>query len=78
MLKYIMIEATDQFICYRYFPEGKTEYGEIRVDKSSKEVVNHKLSPNDEFQWYFFKMYHKILDFINHDEFDESGMIAWY
>ena len=78
MLKYKLIESSDNFVSYRYFPDGKEDYGEIKVSKTTKKIIQSKLAPNDEFRWYFLKMYKRIKEFIELGTFREDGMIAWY
>jgi len=78
MLKYQMIKNDKDFVSYRYFPDGHNEHGEITVEKSSKQIADQKIAPNDEHKWYFFKMLKRIREFVEKDEYKESGIIAWY
>ena len=78
MLKYKLVENNDVFVTYRYFPDGEEIYGEIKVSKSSKQIIQSKVASNDEFRWCFLKMYKRIKKFIEDDAFRKDGMIAWY
>jgi len=78
MLRYEMMDNTEDRITYRYFPEGKEFFGSISVHKSDKSIVEQVIAPNDEFKWYFFHMYKRIRQYIDEDKFQSNGIVAWY
>lgn len=78
MLKYSIMENEKDFVSYRYFPEGKGIGGELTVSKKDKTIIEEKLAPDDDFRWYFFKIYKRIKEFIDANEFREAGTIVWY
>lgn len=78
MLKYQIITNNKDFVTYRYFPDGQEQYGEITVKKATKQITKQKIAPNDEFKLYFFKMFKRIREFIDKEDYKESGIIAWY
>ena len=77
MLKYIVLENSRDYVTYRYFPEGKENYGEITVRKVNKQIIEKKILPNDEAMWYLFKMYSLIRAFIDSNTFESDGVITW-
>lgn len=78
MLRYKLVGNTAEYVTYRYFPEDNNEFGEITVSKRDKTILNSEVASNDEFKWYFLKMYKRIAEFIDKGEFIEIGKIAWY
>ena len=78
MLKYELIENNDDFVSYRYYPEGGTDSGYITIRKKDKKTIDQKIVDIDEFKWYYFKMLHRIKEFIDNNKFEKSGIIAWY
>ena len=78
MLRYKMLENTEDRITYRYFPEGKELFGSISVRKSDKAIIEQVIAPNDEFKWYFSHMYKRIRQYIDEGKYQCDGIIAWY
>lgn len=78
MLKFEMIVNTSDRVAYRYFPDGLEESGFISVRKSDSEIIDQIIAPNDDFNWCFNKMYKRIKEYIQKEQFDKSGIIAWY
>lgn len=78
MLKYELIENTKDRIAYRYFPDGLQESGFISVRKSDSEIIDQTVAPNDDFKWCFNKLYKRIREYIDKDQYEEKGIIAWY
>lgn len=78
MLRFELLENNNDFVSYRYFPEGKGESGTISVAKKDKKIVNEVVAATDEVKWYFFKMYKRIREYIDKDTFDHDGIIMWY
>lgn len=78
MLRYELIENTDEFVSYRYFPEGEALFGTLTVRKRDKDVIEQKVAPNDDFKWCFWKLLNRIEEFIDNSHFEEKGIIAWY
>ena len=56
MLKFRLIEKNDDIVVYRYWPETRTEYGEVTVKIKDGELVSMNLAPEDEFKWYAFHL----------------------
>ena len=80
MLRYKLMDSDNKSVTYRYYPEGKESYGEITVSRSTGEIEDFVLAPieTERFKWYFRHMYARIRQFIENDEFLESGLVAWY
>ena len=78
MLKFKLIGNNRETISYRYYPEGKDLWGEIALRKENMEIISQKVADGDEFKWYFWKMYRKIKEFVQQEEFPPEGIIAWY
>lgn len=78
MLKYKMVENTSEYVKYIYFPDSGDLHGEITVRKSDNEIISQIVANNDDFKLCLFKMYRRIKDFIEQDNFKENGIIAWY
>ena len=77
MLKYKMIENSDGFITYQYFPEGNEDSGFLTINKNDGTVVKQELAKTDEFKRYFFHMLDRIEDFIANKNFLDEGIVAW-
>ena len=78
MLRYELIENNDEFVSYRYFPEGEKQFGTLDVRKHDKEIIEQEVAPNDDFKWCFWKILRRIEKFIDSSHFEEKGIIAWY
>ena len=78
MLHFQLIENTDERVTYRYYPERDIISGYITVRKADFTIIESELASNDEFRWYFLKMFCRIKEFIAKNDFKESGIIAWY
>lgn len=78
MLKYQLIDEGNDFVSYRYFPEGKPAYGEITVNKFNKQLIKQTIAPDDEFKWYYLKMLKRIREFVDCGVFNKEGTIVWY
>lgn len=64
MLRFELIDNTNDHVIYRYFPDNKDESGLISVRKSDGEIIEQIVNENDDFKWCFFKMYKRIKQFI--------------
>lgn len=78
MLKYEIVENTQEHVTYKYFPEGKDDSGLISVRKKDLEIIKQEIAPNDDFRWCFLKLFKRIKEFVKDDNFDKNGIIAWY
>lgn len=78
MLRFEVIENTKERVSYRYFPENQEQSGVISVKKSDKTIVEQTIASNDEFKWCFFKLFKRIKEYIDADQYESSGIIAWY
>ena len=78
MLKFKMVESEDGKLVYRYFPEGKEDYGVISYDEKTDTTTIETLAKEDEFRWYALKMLSRIRKMKEKGTFDTEGMIAWY
>lgn len=78
MLEFELIENNDEFVSYRYFPEGKTNSGTVVVNKNNSSVIKEDIAESDEFKTYFFHMLNQIKTFIKNNKYKEKGIIAWY
>lgn len=78
MLKFKLIDSNRETISYRYYPEGKESWGEIKLSKGNMEIVSQKVADGDEFKWYFWKMHKRIKEFVQYGEFPQEGVIVWY
>lgn len=80
MLTYKIHFENEYKIVYEYHPEDRDEYGLISIDKNSKEIKIEKRAYDDEVHDAFFSnmMFSKIRKFIEKNDYNESGMIAWY
>jgi len=78
MLKFKLIERREGKLVYRYFPEGKEDYGVVSYDKRTDTTTIETLAKEDEFQWYALKMLSRIRKMKEKGSFDTEGMVAWY
>lgn len=80
MLKFVMVEETDEIVIYNYYPEGKSVYGTISFNKKTKECKIIKLSEEetDYFTWYARHMFSRCRKFHDEGQYEKEGMVAWY
>lgn len=78
MLKFKMVDNNDDFVSYRYFPEGKEDSGKLTIRKNDGEIVEYTVANTDEFKRYFYHMIQKIEEFVKNKQFLNEGLISWY
>ena len=78
MLRYELVENTDEYVKYKYYPENQKTFGLVVVSKGNQTIIEQVIASNDELKWCFFKMFKRIKEFIGKIHFEEEGIIAWY
>lgn len=78
MLKYELVKKTEDFVTYKYFPEGKDKFGTICARRSDGAIVEECLAGCEESQWYHRKMIRRIKEFVDNNNFRTQGIVAWY
>ncbi len=78
MLEYELVETTENFVTYKYFPEGKDKFGTICVRRSDGAIVEEKPADCVQSQWYHRKMIRRIKEFVDNGNFRAQGVVAWY
>ena len=78
MLKYELIEGTDDLIRYKYYPEGMNEYGVVYIDKRTGNCGIETMAPEDcSGSSYILHMFSRMQSFLSANSFRQSGKIAW-
>lgn len=81
MLEFKLLNETESYVEYKYFPEGKEEYGIVRYDKINKKFSVIKYAyPHDKpgFSFYTLPLFSRIRKYAAEGCFQEEGMVAWY
>lgn len=78
MLKYKLIEESENYVKYLYFPDGREEYGSVTVNKRTGDVLEMVIAKVDQFKRYCFHLIDEIEDFIESGNFKNEGIVAWY
>jgi len=78
MLKFKMVEREQGKLVYRYFPEGKEDYGVVSYDEKTGTSNIEMLAKDDEHRRYALKMLSRIRKMKANGTFDAEGMVAWY
>ncbi len=70
MLTYELIERTNEYVVYRFFPEGKKEPGEVKIyTDGRRELI--KASPFDVESYFAIHALYEI------NTSKESGWLHW-
>lgn len=77
MLEFKLLENTEEFVSYIYYPHGETGSGYLKVSKKDCSIIEHQVAESDEFKTYFFHMYKKIKIMLE-DELLDEGYVVWY
>lgn len=78
MLRFKMVESGHGKLVYRYYPEGKDDYGVVSYDESTGISTIELLAEDDDFRIYALKMMSRIRAMKVKGTFDTEGMVAWY
>lgn len=78
MVKYELLHKNDASYTYKYHPEGKDDFGLLRLDIGSKECEIVELAEADEFKSYAFHAIDHIEEKTEKGNPPEQGMVAWY
>lgn len=65
-------------IVFNYYPEGRSEYGTIRVNKDTGELSILHTASNDEFGTYKVHAIKRIKTYIQNKSFELEDTVAWY
>ena len=78
MLKFKLIENTENKAVYEYYPEGGASVGIVSYDKGTRSNSIVNLSTDDRHKRYALKMLAKLREFAQRGAFETDGTIAWY
>lgn len=79
MLKYNLVEAEKNKLTYEYFVEGReAERGLASIDLTTGEAQVEKLAKTDEFSIYAFHLLSTLRNQHKENDYQDSGMVAWY
>lgn len=79
MLKYNLVEAKKDELIYEYFVEGRElERGLASIDLTTGEAMVEELAKTDEFSRYAFHLLSTLRTQYRENDYQDSGMIAWY
>jgi len=78
MLKYKLVEETENTVSYNYYPDGNSDFGTVTIDRKSGDISNVVLATSDEFKRYLYHMIEQIEEFVESGDFRKEGLIAWY
>ena len=68
---------TDDIVSYRYYPEGREEYGIVSLNRKTDDVINDKIYPDDPGMYKWHAVY-RIRKYNETGEFPEKATVAWY
>ena len=68
---------SDDKVSYRYYPEGKEEYGIVTLMRKTDEVIHDKVYP-DISGMYKWQAVNRIREYNETGEFPKKAMVAWY
>lgn len=79
MLKYNLVEAKKDELIYEYFVEGRElERGLASIDLTTGEAMVEELAKTDEFSRYTFHLLSTLRTQYRENNYQNSGMVAWY
>ncbi len=79
MLKYNLVEAKKNELVYEYFVEGRElERGLASIDLNTGEAMVEELAKTDEFSRYAFHLLSTLRTQYRENDYQDSGMVAWY
>lgn len=78
MLKFMLVEETDEKVVYKYYPENGENSGVVSYDKKANRCSIITLSKADKYQRYAQKMISKIREYASGGFFEKEGKIVWY
>ena len=68
---------SDDKVSYRYYPEGKEEYGIVTLMRKTDEVIHDKVYP-DVSGMYKWQAVYRMRKYNETGEFPKKAMVAWY
>ncbi len=72
-----LIRLTDEEVIYEYHPEDREIFGVISFNRITKEPT--LLKDDEEYKSdYRCHAYRRIRDYDGHNDFPETGLVAWY
>lgn len=78
MLILKIISEDSKQIVFHYYPEGKTKYGVVVIDKEEQDVSSYEIAKNDEFRSYLGHAISNALRYLTDRHFKNQTTIAWY
>ena len=77
MLKYFLLEETEDRVIYKYHPENKAQFGIVSFNKNTKECCVITLAKNDVYRRYALHMFSKMREFAKENSYRREGIVAW-
>ena len=71
-----LIELTDEKVSYRYYPEGKNEYGIVSLMRKTGELI-HDVPCLNVLLTYAGHAWRRIEKYQKENNFPKKAMIAW-
>ena len=78
MVYFKLIELNEDSVIYEYYPENKREYPGVIVINRNRDDIKITESEEDFGKRYAFHALRVIEQYIEHDDFKEESMTAWY
>lgn len=79
MLKYNLVEAKKDELIYKYFVEGRgLDRGLASINLNTGEAKVEELAETDKSQWYALHLLSTLRTQYRENDYQDSGMVAWY
>lgn len=78
MLELILNSDDNDFVEYSFYPEKRTEFGVVKVNKNTGNVDIKKRADGDECDIYLRHAIASLLKYQKSNEYPERDTIAWY
>ena len=73
ILRLLSVDGT--MVSYRYYPEGKNEYGIVSLSDGKRRVDKQAEGYSNTYAFHALK---RMEEYIEHNSFPEEDMVAWY
>ncbi len=77
MLRLELVSETASEVVYNYYPENNKEYGTIKVNKTSGDVIEHKVPGSDAHSRYFQHAISKIDSYLLNKKYPKEDIVIW-
>jgi hypothetical protein len=76
--KLVLKEATQEYIIYLYQPEGRGDFGEVKLDLTNDSEDILSKPEEDDTGYYAHKAAYRIRQYVKENSFPLHSIQAWY